>query len=58
VAQGELIGTVGQTGLATGAHLHWELRVSGVAVDPEVFVGRPLIDKSPDSGTLIGSDIR
>lgn len=58
VAQGEPIGTVGQTGLATGPHLHWELRVSGVAVDPEPFVGRPLIDKTPDSGTLIGSDKR
>jgi murein DD-endopeptidase MepM/ murein hydrolase activator NlpD len=53
VAQGARIGTVGQTGLATGPHLHWELRVSGVAVDPEAFLERPLIDKTPDSGTLI-----
>ena len=34
VAAGELVGTVGSTGLSTGAHLHWELRVAGVAVDP------------------------
>jgi murein DD-endopeptidase MepM/ murein hydrolase activator NlpD len=43
--QGQKIGTVGMTGLATGPHLHWELRVSGVAVDPDFFVGRPMIDK-------------
>jgi murein DD-endopeptidase MepM/ murein hydrolase activator NlpD len=53
VAQGACIGTVGSTGLATGPHLHWELRVAGVAVDPEIFLDRPLIDKTSDSGTLI-----
>jgi len=34
VAQGQFIGAVGATGLATGAHLHWELIVAGVNVDP------------------------
>lgn len=34
VAQGDPLGRVGNTGLSTGAHLHWELRVGGVAVDP------------------------
>jgi murein DD-endopeptidase MepM/ murein hydrolase activator NlpD len=34
VEAGDLLGRVGSTGLSTGAHLHWELRVDGVAVDP------------------------
>jgi murein DD-endopeptidase MepM/ murein hydrolase activator NlpD len=34
VAQGETIGAVGATGLVTAAHLHWELIVRGVRVDP------------------------
>ncbi|MBA7656417.1 hypothetical protein ES703_64341 [subsurface metagenome] len=46
VKQGQILGSVGMTGLATGPHLHWELRVSGVAVDPQVPVRAPLLDKS------------
>jgi murein DD-endopeptidase MepM/ murein hydrolase activator NlpD len=34
VNQGDLIGYVGMTGLATGPHLHYELRVNGVYQDP------------------------
>ena len=34
VAQGETIGYVGQTGLATGPHLHYEFRINGRQTDP------------------------
>ncbi|MBW7883827.1 MAG: peptidoglycan DD-metalloendopeptidase family protein [Caldilineaceae bacterium] len=38
VNAGDLIGLVGNTGLSTGAHLHWELRINGIAVDPTQFL--------------------
>jgi murein DD-endopeptidase MepM/ murein hydrolase activator NlpD len=38
VSPGEVLGTVGSTGLSTGAHLHWEMRVDGIAVDPLQWV--------------------
>jgi len=34
VAQGEVIGYVGATGLATGPHLHYEFRINGVHQNP------------------------
>jgi len=34
IAQGNPVGTLGKTGYATGYHLHWEMRVNNIAVDP------------------------
>lgn len=38
VTAGQQIGAVGSTGLSTAAHLHWEMWVAGVPVDPMQWV--------------------
>lgn len=39
VKQGEVIGFVGSTGMATGPHLHYELRLNGIQRDPsQIFM--------------------
>lgn len=40
VAQGETVGAVGQTGWATGPHLHFEFRVNGQQQDPMTIVAQ------------------
>ncbi|HEY8477831.1 MAG TPA: M23 family metallopeptidase [Chloroflexota bacterium] len=39
VPTGHVLGTVGSTGRSTGPHLHWEVRVGQVAVDPMAWLG-------------------
>ena len=45
VKYGDVIGRVGQTGLATGPHLHYELKIDGVQINP-------MTARLPDTLTL------
>ncbi len=40
IRRGQVLGRVGSTGLSTGPHLHWGVRVNGVRVDPIPWLGR------------------
>lgn len=42
VEGGTLIGYVGSTGLSTGAHLHWEMRIGEIGVDPTEWTARAI----------------
>ena len=46
VITGTILGESGATGLATGPHLHWEIRVAGENADPDALTARPLLDKN------------
>lgn len=38
IRQGETVGLVGSTGMSTGPHLHLEVRINGIRVDPELLI--------------------
>ncbi len=40
IVSGQQLGTVGSTGRSTGPHLHWEVLIGGVAVDPAAWTDR------------------
>jgi murein DD-endopeptidase MepM/ murein hydrolase activator NlpD len=58
VTAGTLLGLSGATGLATGPHLHWELRVSGENTDPDAFLARPVLDKDAISAKINESGLQ
>lgn len=39
VRQGDIVGYVGSTGMSTGPHLHYEVRVNGIQQDPAKIAG-------------------
>ena len=52
VSVGQIIGQVGESGRAHGAHVHFEVRVNGHAVDPEPYLGLAVCPSLPASPPL------
>ena len=44
IKKDHVIGTVGNTGLSTGPHLHWSVMVNNVYVDPLEFINKPMTE--------------
>ena len=38
VTQGQIIGLMGSTGMSTGSHLHFEIKINDRSVDPELII--------------------
>jgi murein DD-endopeptidase MepM/ murein hydrolase activator NlpD len=49
VHKGDLIGFIGTTGRSTGPHLHYEVRVAGVAVNPLPYMQESVHESATDT---------
>jgi murein DD-endopeptidase MepM/ murein hydrolase activator NlpD len=55
VTRGQIIGYVGQSGRATGPHLHYEVRVHNVPVNPHKYLRTTFEQIAETDGTATGS---
>ncbi len=53
VAPGDWLGNIGTTGLSTGPHLHWEVIIQGIDVDPVQWLGE---DQPPLPPAALGPE--
>ena len=52
VTQGQIIGDIGTTGNAHGAHVHFEVRIDGHPVDPKPFLSLAVCPTTPPLAPL------
>jgi len=53
VHKGQVIGQVGMTGLVSGPHLHWELRIQEVPVNPLAWTAAAIPRLAPARPQLL-----
>ena len=51
VAEGDLLGEIGETGRVTGAHLHWAVSLNDTRVDPNLFLNNESKAAQTDAGS-------
>ena len=57
VHKGDLIGFVGTTGRSTGPHLHYEVRIDGIAVNPIPYLQVDQLRRRPGSETTLAMHV-
>ena len=57
VEKGDTIGYMGSTGNSTGSHLHYEVRIGGLAVNPMSFIGSDRNGRKKSKQLLVSKEV-